>query len=282
MVSRIKASNGRVLSVLSFSFLFSYLMAFLFEGRVLYGLLEERQIEASAYVVSAIAAHFAGLICGGLFVKTTRAARRALILGMGICLPATAPFFFRPTALWLIGLVVSGLASGCSVASWGYLLKEFTPKNERIKTCADALICSKLLIMLVFCALVAVVLPFLFEDGYLFIFIGIGMAALLSLSAWIITAYRVRKLQKGSNAFVLSPLGAYAGGEFHSWNTPETRLTGVRYRPPEHGEPGWLEIEYMAVSYPAAAVQKVLIPIPEEVAARAEELVRALEARRKG
>jgi len=149
MVSRIKASNGRVLSVLSFSFLFSYLMAFLFEGRVLYGLLEERQIEASAYVVSAIAAHFAGLICGGLFVKTTRAARRALILGMGICLPATAPFFFRPTALWLIGLVVSGLASGCSVASWGYLLKEFTPKNERIKTCADALICSNLLMILI-------------------------------------------------------------------------------------------------------------------------------------
>jgi len=141
---------------------------------------------------------------------------------------------------------------------------------------------AKLLIMLAFCALVAVVLPFLFEDGYLFIFIGIGMAALLSLSAWIITAYRVRKLQKGSNAFVLSPLGAYAGGEFHSWNTPETRLTGVHYRPPEDGEPGMIEIEYTAVSYPASAVQKVNIPIPGDQVTQAEELMRILEARRKG
>ena len=98
-VKKIKAAHGRMLSVLGFSFLFAYLMAFLFEGRVLYGVLGERRLDASAYVVSAIAAHFAGLLLCGLFVKTPRAAKRALVVGMGICIPATVPFFFAPTAL---------------------------------------------------------------------------------------------------------------------------------------------------------------------------------------
>ncbi len=57
---QIQSFQYRALSVLGFSFLFSYLMAFLFEGQVLYGLLESRQIEASGYIIGAIAAHFAG------------------------------------------------------------------------------------------------------------------------------------------------------------------------------------------------------------------------------
>ncbi|MEL7610771.1 MAG: helix-turn-helix transcriptional regulator [Bacillota bacterium] len=139
--------NGRVFSVISFGFLFSYLMAFLFEGQVLYGLLDSLQLEAPGYIISAIAAHFAGLFGCGFIVKTSPAAKYTMLAGMGVCLPATVPFFFAPSALWLIGLIVAGFSSGCAVASWGYYLKAFTPKNERIKSCADALIYSNLLMI---------------------------------------------------------------------------------------------------------------------------------------
>ena len=141
---------------------------------------------------------------------------------------------------------------------------------------------AKLLIMLAFCALFAIVLPFFFEDGYLFILICLGIAGFLTLSALIITAYRVRKLRKGSNEFILSPGGAYAGGEFHAWNMPGTRLTGVQYRSPEGAAPGLIEIEYTADSYPVSASQKVSIPIPGDQAAQTEEIVRALERSQRG
>lgn len=139
--------GSRVLSVAGFAFLFSYLMAFLFEGQVLYGLLEVRQTEASGYIMAAIAAHFAGLFSAGFFVKSPRAARRTLLAGMGVSLIVTLPFFFPPTALWVSGLITGGFASGCALASWGYYLRTFTPKNERIKSCADAMIFSNLLMI---------------------------------------------------------------------------------------------------------------------------------------
>jgi DNA-binding CsgD family transcriptional regulator len=122
-------------------------MAFLFEGRVLYGLLDGWQLEAPGYIVGAIAAHFAGLFGCGFIVKTPLAARYTMLAGMGVCLFATVPFFFPPSALWLASLAVAGFASGCAVASFGYYLRAFTPKNERIKSCADALIWSNLLMI---------------------------------------------------------------------------------------------------------------------------------------
>jgi DNA-binding CsgD family transcriptional regulator len=39
--------------------------------------------------------------------------------------------------------------SGCAVAAWGFFLRAFTPKNERIKSCADVLIYSNLLMIAV-------------------------------------------------------------------------------------------------------------------------------------
>ncbi|KAF5046663.1 HTH-type transcriptional regulator MalT [anaerobic digester metagenome] len=69
--------------------------------------------------------------------------------GMSLCLAATVPFFFAPSSLWLGGLIVSGYFSGCAVAAWGFFLRAFTPKNERIKSCADVLIYSNLLMIAV-------------------------------------------------------------------------------------------------------------------------------------
>lgn len=147
-MKKLKApANGRVLSVIGFVSLFFYLMAFLFEGQVLYSLLDSRLLGAHSYIVGAIAAHFTGLFGCGFIVKTPLAARFTMLAGMGASFVATAPFFFPPSVLWLAGLIVAGFASGCAVASWGYYLRAFTPKNERIKSCADVLIYSNLVMI---------------------------------------------------------------------------------------------------------------------------------------
>ena len=144
-----KTLNARRLSIAGFSFLFAYILSFQFEGQVLYSLLDLRGTDASGYILATIIAHFAGLFTCGLFVKFQMAAKNMMLGGMGLCLAATIPFFFAPSALWAGGLIIGGYASGCAVAAWGYFLRAFTPKNERIKSCADVLIYSNLLMIAV-------------------------------------------------------------------------------------------------------------------------------------
>ncbi len=143
------AVNERVISVAGFSFLFAYILSFLFEGQVLYSLLGLHGTEASRFILGAIIAHFAGLFSCGFFVRSSTAAKYTMLGGMGVCFIVTAPFFLAPSALWAAGLVVGGYASGCAVASWGYFLKAFTPEGERIKSCADVLIYSNIIMIAV-------------------------------------------------------------------------------------------------------------------------------------
>ncbi len=146
---RFEVVNKRLFSVVGFSFLFAYILSFLFEGQVLYSLLGFYEVEASGYILAAIVGHFAGLFSCGYFVKSSKAAKHTILGSMGVCLIATIPFCFAPSTLWTLGLIVGGYVSGCAVASWGYFLKAFTPKNERIKTCADVLICSNIIMIAV-------------------------------------------------------------------------------------------------------------------------------------
>ena len=144
-----KLLNPRRLSIAAFSFSFAYLLSFLFEGQVLYSLLDLRGTDADFYILAAIIAHFAGLFSCSLFVKFLGGAKNMMLGGMSLCLVATVPFFFAPSSLWLGGLIISGYFSGCAVAAWGFFLSAFTPKNERIKSCADVLIYSNLLMIAV-------------------------------------------------------------------------------------------------------------------------------------
>jgi DNA-binding CsgD family transcriptional regulator/MFS family permease len=144
-----KTINTRKLSVAGFSLLFAYILSFQFEGQVLYSLLDLHGTNVGRYILAAIIAHYAGLCTSGLFVKSLSAAKNMILGGMSLCLVSTFPFFFAPTSLWLVGLIISGYFSGCSVAAWGFFLKAFTPKNRRIMSCADVLIYSNLLMIAV-------------------------------------------------------------------------------------------------------------------------------------
>jgi DNA-binding CsgD family transcriptional regulator/MFS family permease len=144
-----KPISTRRLSTAGFSFLFAYILSFQFEGQVLYSLLNMREIDTSGYIMAAIIAHFAGLSTCGFFVKSQTAAKNMIMGGMILCLVATIPFFFTPSTLWMVSLIIGGVANGCAVAAWGYFLRAFTPKNERIKSCADVLIFSNIIMIVV-------------------------------------------------------------------------------------------------------------------------------------
>lgn len=144
-----RTTRARYLSILSFSLLFAYLLSFVFEGQVLYSLSDHFQVSSTALVFPAITAHFVGLFGCGFVVKTSRAAKRTMLYGVGVSLLFSLPFFFRAPYLWTGSLVVCALSSGCAVTAWGYFLKSLTPKGMRIKTCADVLIYSNILMILI-------------------------------------------------------------------------------------------------------------------------------------
>lgn len=144
-----KVKDYRVISVAAFSCLFAYLMSFAFEGKVLYGRLSQFGLRADTYIINAIIAHFAGLFSCGFFVKSMAKAKNIVVVAMVLCIIVTIPFFFNPSSLWLIGIVLAAFLSGIAVAAWGYFLKEYTPENQRIKSCADMLIYSNIIMIVI-------------------------------------------------------------------------------------------------------------------------------------
>jgi len=140
-------TNYRRLSVIVFSLFFSWLLAFPFEGKILYGLAAYYNISVDSFIFVTIAAHFLGLIACGFFVKNMRTANKLMLFSIAFCIAASGVFFSPPSFLWTAALITASFLVGCCVAAWGYYFKACTPKNERIKTMADGLIFSNLLMI---------------------------------------------------------------------------------------------------------------------------------------
>ena len=98
----------RIYSIAGFAFLFAYLLSFLFEGQVLYGLLEHFKADASTNITGANAAHVAGLFSGGFVSQNLGSARKVMIFAMGLCVFLSIPFYFPPSLLWAVGLIAAG------------------------------------------------------------------------------------------------------------------------------------------------------------------------------
>lgn len=144
-----KSINFARLSIVGFSLFSCYMLSFPFEGQVLYKLLSLQGIDASNYILATIIAHLLGLLSCGLIARTQASAKRIMLISMAFCIIAALPFLFEQSNLWMIGMIVSGYASGCAVAAWGYFFRAFILKDKRVKSCAIVLISSNLLMIVV-------------------------------------------------------------------------------------------------------------------------------------
>lgn len=176
--------NDRNLSVVVFSLFFSWQLAFPFEGRILYSITESYELFPHKMVFGALAACFLGLFLCGFVIKTIKMARRQMLFSIIFCFLASAAFFLPPSPLWAIAIVTSSFLSGSCVASWGFFLKHGTPKSQRIKTVADGLIYSNLL-------MIALNMAAIHIDPYF----GLGLSMLLLCAAFLF-ALRLPALDK--------------------------------------------------------------------------------------
>lgn len=140
--------DNRRLSVLVHSLFSAWMLAFLFEGQIFYSLADANEIDPAVMVFSGVAAIFTGLLLCGLFIKTEKAAKRLFLCSYLFFIAVSVIYFFPPTVFWMAGIIASSFLAGCCVAAWAFYLKSSTPKNERIKTVADMLILSNILMIL--------------------------------------------------------------------------------------------------------------------------------------
>lgn len=166
--------DERKLSIIVLSLFSSWLLAFLFEGQIFYALTEEYDMVPSGMVFGGIAALSAGMLICGLLIKTKKAARGLFLWSYIFFIFVSAAFFFPPSVFWTFGIVVSSFLAGGCVAAWGFYFKSGTPKNERIKTAADVLIYSNVLMILLNMAAI-----------HLSPRVGLALSMLMLLSAFL-------------------------------------------------------------------------------------------------
>ena len=140
--------DERSLSIVVNSLFASWMLAFLFEGQIFYSLAGAYKIDPVGMVFCGVAATFAGLLLCGLFIKTKKAAKRLFLCSYLFFIAVSVIFFFPPSVFWTAGIISGSFLAGSCVAAWAFYLKSGTPKNERIKTVADMLILSNVLMIL--------------------------------------------------------------------------------------------------------------------------------------
>jgi len=136
-----------------------------------------------------------------------------------------------------------------------------------------------LMVMLFFCVLFGFTLPLLLKDGQVMAFICLGLAAFLFLAEKIVTGYRIGKLRKSANEFLLTEKGAVVGGEFHCWALPGASLIRADFQPSAGAETGLLTLEYAAEGRAGTQTQKLLLPVPKRLE---PEIPAVLDALRRG
>ena len=161
-----------------------------------------------------------------------------------------------------------------------YTLPEDSHRMQTEKNIAALRMKNKALltVMLFFCGLFAIILPFFVEEKIPMIGICLGIGAFLALAAWTITSYRVRKMLRGRKEVILGKGGAFLDGAFHVWDMPGTGITGLAYEPPsQKGRLGELQIEYTAEALPAPITETIVLLIPPNLGKEMPGVLEALE-----
>lgn len=170
-----KELNERNMAVLVHSLFSSWMLSLIFEGQVFRQIAKVNNFAAGSIIIGSSAAMFLGLLLGGFLIKTKVHAKRLFLYSYPLFIALSLIFFFSPSILWALGIITGSLISGCCVAAWGFYFKTISKKSERIKTAADVLIISNILMIAINAAAIN-----------LSPYIGLSMSILMLVFAFLI------------------------------------------------------------------------------------------------
>lgn len=237
-----------------FALFSAWQISFPYEGQVFYSLAQRFHIDSEGLMLAAMAIVMAGLFSGGFFVKTAKAAKTAIGLSLMGCIAGSAVFFFEPSQIWPIALFLVSYLAGLCTCAWGYYLKSCTPSGQRMKTVADVLIYSAVL-------MIGINQAAIYLSPYLGLACAIGLlGAALFLSAGLpaedeISPKPARAEKKPSG--IAKPLALLS-----AFIIVITITAGLMFKVvnPAFGNVDWLVSLYWAVPYIAALIVMKVLP----------------------
>lgn len=135
--------------ILSISLLYAWVLVLPFEGQVFYLLAEHLQFSTTGLNYYAIAAHAAGLLLAGLWIKTPRQARLIFLLGASLSLLVTILVILPVFWTWFLALIAGAFLSGSCVSAWALFLKRDIAENKRFQAIAAVLVLPNSLMIVI-------------------------------------------------------------------------------------------------------------------------------------
>ena len=172
--------QNRTRSILAFTCFSAWLIAFPYEGTVLYALLARAGVDSGVWITAAIAAHLAGLLACMLFVRSLSGARKMLLLSAAVCLGGTALFVCSSPLLLKITLLTISFFAGLFICAWSWFFRAYTPSGSRMDTAAKTLAFSALIMIFINLCV-----------SYVSVWLALGLCALL-LALVLFFVYRTR------------------------------------------------------------------------------------------
>jgi len=187
LIEKLQADQ-RKLSIICFSLFSGWLLTIPFEGQVLYTIISNTQISGTIYNTIAVFAHFIGLFVSGFLIRRQISAKVTMITSTIVCISGSLIFFLPFSILWGISIISVSFFAGLFVASWGFYFKTYSEPDQRIKTAADVLIYSN--IIMIFTNAVAInISPF----------IGLTITIILLFGA-LITVFKLESVPIQDNS----------------------------------------------------------------------------------
>lgn len=124
-------------------------LSFAFEGQVLYALADNAAADLSNLVLISIFVTFIALFSAGFLVKKQAVAKITMISSIIVCMSGSLIFLLPFSLLWYIAMTAISLFAGLFVASWGFYFKSSCDAKMRLKTAAEVLIGSNILMILI-------------------------------------------------------------------------------------------------------------------------------------
>lgn len=173
-------TNQTQLSIICFSLFSGWLLSVPFEGQIISTLMENQGVSNMKYSISTVILHFLGLFTSGFFINPYSRIKNIMIFSTFICILGSLVFFMPFSLIWYVSISIMAFFSGIYVAAWGLQFKTFFPKEIRLKTAANVLIFSN--IIMIFLDIIAINL-----SAYMSLFLSI---VILIVSISILCKFR--------------------------------------------------------------------------------------------
>lgn len=141
--------NDRKGPIIIISLLGAWIVSIPYEGRLLYALAENFGLKGSEMLDISLGMQIIGLVLGGVFIRTIRAARNILKYALPVCVLGTVTFFFPSYTVWMISLVVCSTLAGVCITASGQFIRICITYENRFRTAALMLINISVLKMVI-------------------------------------------------------------------------------------------------------------------------------------